>query len=105
MPAVISPLYARFEGFYERWGALIQLVFGAVVVVISVVVAVIAISLAAQHSREATAVRIGCERSQQFGPALATFFERTQHDLGFEAISQQALEHYRATIPAHCPSR
>lgn len=102
--------YGAYRSFYARWGPLIALVQGTIVVAISIILLVIGLSVASQANaehvrrlREHVTVREACVRAQRFGPPFIAFIDGTQRRLGFTAVSGQELSFYRSTIPASCP--
>lgn len=121
----MSPnVYLRYRGFYERWGSLIQLVQGAIVVAISVVLLIIGLTVLAQSSehakeraKERATLHATCERARVFGPPLLSHLEGVEARLKLGALErdveypvgshkmQRVLAFYRETIPKSCPSK
>lgn len=60
-------------------------------------VRLIASQQAAQQQQTAHAAKVSCQRSMQYGHALADFFERER------VLSPAAADAYRASIPKSCP--
>ena len=94
--AVARSSTAWWEAFYRRYGALMQLVLGAFLVAVAVFLVVIALELRSFRSYGDHLVRAQCERSREFSPQIADFYE-AQH-----ALDAKTLGDYRATIPKHC---
>lgn len=116
-----SARYKRFDVFYQRYAALCQIIFGCLLIVVSVFVVVVAIKVYEQQSREHTqhqneakTVRIACVRSANFGPPFISFLERVEakehtgaltKELVVNGKREQVLAFYRGTIPKSCPSK
>lgn len=114
-----SKRYSAFDAWCKKHVALIQVFMGAVVLALATFVAVIAILVFAQqhreheqHHKEAVTVRIACERSQHFGPALVDFLVGAEAKLQVGALlrpinidghDESVIEFYRSTIPTKCP--
>lgn len=89
-------LNERLNAFYQRWGAVVQLITGAVLLGLALFVTFVAVSLYSYRSYGDQLVHASCERSREFSPAIADFYEQ-QH-----VLSAKALADYRRTIPPHC---
>jgi hypothetical protein len=80
--------------WWERWG---DLILGAWLICVSIVLLVVAIQFKQSQHATAQAAKTACVRSQQFGPRLVAFLE---HGGVFTHTEAQA---YRASIPKTCP--
>jgi hypothetical protein len=82
----------RIRSFYERWGALIQMAYGALMAGLTIAVLVLAWQVWGQTRLAARA----CERSREFGPYIARDYNRR----GVMPPVVQAR--YEASIPRRC---
>lgn len=117
-----SRLYKRFEVFYARWAPLLQVITGAFLILVSIFLAVVAITVFKQQEnehkqrvKEASTVRAACVRSKLFGPPLLDHLEGVENRLKLGALEKEVeypvgshkrvavLAFYRSTIPKKCP--
>lgn len=107
--------FARARAWWQRNGPLVMgpilLVIGIVVVVIAFkvkdyseqrardaeAVRVIALQQAEQQKQTAAAARLSCQRTRQYGPALADYYERER------VLPLRVIDEYRRSIPKTCP--
>jgi hypothetical protein len=92
----MSSVKTQLDRFYTRWGSVVQLVTGAFLIAVAGVVVFVAVSLYSYRSYGDHLVRTQCQRSKEFSPPVADFYE-AHHVLG-----PKTLRDYRATIPKHC---
>lgn len=95
--------HVRWDNFYRTWGAVLQLIMGAALVIVSIAVAIIAIALlstsqaTARLNREAVTLTVAaCHRTREFGPYVA------QDDARRHVFPPAVQRDYTRTIPPHC---
>lgn len=86
----------RLKAFNRRWGAVIQLAMGAFLLGVAAVAAFAAISVYNYRSYGDHLVHVSCERSIEFGPPIASFYEEEG------ILTPRQSRDYRRTIPTHC---
>lgn len=101
-PTALS--YQGIDGFYRRHTTAIQLVYGAFLGLVAAVLLVVALVVLHQHSseaakrnREAETVRVQCERTREFGPAIGADFVRRG------VFTAHQGHDYFTLIPKRCP--
>lgn len=115
----LSKPYRWWVGFYDRWQALMNLLWGGFIALIATFLAVVAVIVFQQqeaehahHRLEAKTVHTTCIRSVVFGPPLIDFLERAEgrlhtgaldRELTVEGKKQSVIAFYRTTIPKSCP--
>lgn len=83
-----------FLAWWREWGSLIT---GVWLIAISAVLLVVAFAFYGSQSANARSSQLACERSREFGPALANAYER------YRILNPRQLQAYRQTIPSRCP--
>lgn len=103
----------RLRSFNQKWGDVVQVVVGTLVVALAAVVVLIALEIRSSSRDTEVTARVSCERARQFGPALADFYDRQGAFEGLtppvrafylrEEIPLPTPKLYLATIPETCP--
>lgn len=103
MRTATNSLYLQFDEFFKRWAALLQMITGVVLLVVATVVAIIAVIVfsqasneATQRHREASEVRLVCERTREFAPAIGA------DDVRRGVFTAQQARDYFLLIPKSC---
>ncbi len=96
--------WERFDRFYRRHASVFQLVYGAVVLLLATVLLIFALLVIRQRqaeeardSQETRNIRVECERTREFGPAIG-LDEVRRH-----VFSVRQGHDYFALIPKKCP--
>jgi hypothetical protein len=86
----------RFRSWWTEWG---QLIMGAWLLVVSIVVLWVAVGFWQSQRDTARAARVSCERSKAFGPRVADDYEKRG------VFTRRELDDYRSSIPRRCPDQ
>lgn len=109
MPRRLIPtrVLNRVDAIDAKYGSIIQLVIGTVVLALAIATVVLAFQIkgtsdkteviarynATRSKENAAAVKVSCKRLRKFGPKLADAYLR------FHILTPDEVEAYRATIP------
>lgn len=92
----ISRVRERWTPFYDRNRVRLKVAVGVILTLVTVLAIVSAVVLHSTRAHDEALAVQSCQRSQEFGPQLVTFYA------AHHVLSAASLHLYQQTIPKHC---